>query len=79
MEFSRLLAQRNEQEKVQADTATVDLRAEQIAGELTSTEPAITAFDNVAVRQLIESVKVLSKEKLLVRFKDGTEIEQMIK
>lgn len=79
MEFSRLLAQRNEQEKVQADTATVDLRAEQIAGELASTEPAITAFDNVAVRQLIESVKVVSKEKLLVRFKDGTEIEQMIK
>lgn len=79
IEFSGLLAQRSEQEKLQTDTSEKDLRAEQIAKDLITEGLAITTFDDVAVRQLIESVKVVSKEKLLVRFKDGTEIEQIIR
>ena len=30
------------------------------------------------VRQLISNIKVLDKETILVRFKDGTEIQQRI-
>ena len=36
----------------------------------------ISAFDELTVRQLISNIKVLDKENLLVRFKDGTEITQ---
>ena len=35
-------------------------------------------YDDVRTRQLISNIKVLDKESLLVRFKDGTEIVQHI-
>ena len=52
--------------------------AEQIAAELDTVDTGITGFDEVAVRQLISAIKVLSADKLLVRFNDGTEIEQIL-
>lgn len=39
---------------------------------------AITEFDEVTVRQLVSSIKVISKDTLLICFKDGTEIMQTI-
>lgn len=36
----------------------------------------IQKFDNDLVRQLIESVKVISRYKLLIKFKSGIEVEQ---
>ena len=39
---------------------------------------AIEEYDDVRTRQLISNIKVLDKESLLVRFKDGTEIVQHI-
>ena len=78
MEFSALIAKRNELEKNQQDIAQADKRAEQIAAGLDTVDTGITGFDEVAVRQLISAVRVLSEEKLLIRFKDGTEIEQII-
>ncbi|MHB9010483.1 MAG: hypothetical protein ACYC3E_00620 [Carboxydocellales bacterium] len=38
----------------------------------------ITQYNDVNVRKLIDKITVISKGKLLVRFKDGTEIEQEI-
>lgn len=38
----------------------------------------ILTFDDISVRQVVSDIKVLGKEKLLVRFKDGTEIEQIV-
>lgn len=38
----------------------------------------ITQYDDVNVRKLIDKITVISKSKLLVRFKDGMEIEQEI-
>lgn len=78
MEFSALVAKRGELEKNQQDLAQADDRAEQIAAELDTVDTGITGFDEVAVRQLISAIKVLSADKLLVRFNDGTEIEQIL-
>ena len=78
MEFSALVAKRSDLEKKQEDMEQADARAEQIATELETVDAGITQFDEVAVRQLVSAVKVLSAEKLLIRFKDGIEIEQII-
>ena len=78
MEFSALVAKRSDLEKKQQDMEQADDRAEQIAAELETVDTGITVFDEVAVRQLIGEIKVLSEEKLLIRFKDGTDIEQII-
>ena len=58
--------------------AEFDRRMEQIEHELEQTSAALTDFDEVTVRQLISSIKVLGRDKLLILFKDGTEIEQRI-
>lgn len=38
----------------------------------------ITKWDESAIRQLVESVKVVSKEQLLVTLKDGVQIQQSV-
>ena len=78
MEFSALVAKRSELEKNRQDTEQADERAEQLAAQLEAVDTGITTFDEVTVRQLISAITVLSEEKLLIRFKDGTEIEQII-
>ncbi|HBR01494.1 MAG TPA: recombinase family protein, partial [Ruminiclostridium sp.] len=78
IEFSSLVAKRTKLDKEQETASCADERATQIAAELGRTEPGITEFDEVAVRQLIDSIKVMGKDKLLIRFKDGMELEQPI-
>lgn len=78
MEFSALVAKRSELEKNKQDTEQADERAEQLAAELEAVDTGITTFDEVTVRQLISAITVLSEDKLLIRFKDGTELEQII-
>ncbi|WP_195198689.1 recombinase family protein [Faecalispora jeddahensis] len=78
MEFSALVAKRSELEKNRQDTEQADERAEQLAAELEAVDTGITTFDEVTVRQLISAITVLGEEKLLIRFKDGTELEQII-
>ena len=78
MEFSALVAKRSELEKNKQDTEQADERVEQLAAELESMDTGIATFDEVTVRQLISAITVLSEEKLLIRFKDGTELEQII-
>jgi hypothetical protein len=38
----------------------------------------IGTFDDLSIRQLVSFIKVIAKDKLLVCFKDGTEVEQII-
>ena len=38
----------------------------------------VTEFNEAIVRKLLDKITVISKDKLLIRFKDGTEIEQEI-
>ena len=49
-----------------------------ITGVLERTDSAITGFDDGIVFQMISRVTVLDKERVSVRFKDGTEIEQAV-
>ena len=58
--------------------AAFDRRMEDIANELAQTAGTITEFDEVTVRQLVSNIKVVSKDTLLICFKDGTEITQTI-
>jgi len=51
---------------------------EEIANELEQTAGTITEFDEVTVRQLASNIKVISKDTLLICFKDGTEITQTV-
>ena len=78
MEFSALVSKRSELEKNQQGIAQADKRAKQIAAELDKVDTGITCFDELTVRQLIGAIKVLDEDKLLIRFKDGTEIEQIM-
>jgi hypothetical protein len=78
MEISSLLAKRTELEKSQQRSAGADCRMEQIATEVDSVSTGIGTFDDLSVRQLVSFIKVIAKDKLLVCFKDGTEVEQII-
>ena len=78
MAKTRLMAKKAELERQGQTAAEFDRRMEQIEHELEQTSAALTDFDEVTVRQLISSIKVLGRDKLLILFKDGTEIEQRI-
>lgn len=55
-----------------------DSRVRFITDTLEDTDSAIEGFDEGMVRQTVSCVTVLDAERLSVRFKDGTEIEQII-
>ncbi|MPM21371.1 hypothetical protein SDC9_67815 [bioreactor metagenome] len=78
-EITSLIAKRSELEKFQQNSTDADRRLEQIASEVNSVNTGITTFDDLSVRQLISFIKVIDKDKLLVCFKDGTEIEQIMR
>ena len=75
---TRLLAKKAELEREQIAAGEFDQRMEEISGALEQTSGSVSAFDEITVRQLVSNIKVISKELLLIRFKDGTEIHQMI-
>lgn len=50
----------------------------ELTGALESAGGALSGFDEVAVRQLVSSIRALDKDRLLIRFKDGTELEQTV-
>lgn len=79
MEISTLIAKRMGLEKAQQNNAGADCRIEQLTAEVDSVDAGISTFDDLSVRQLISFIKVMSKDKLLVCFKDGTEIEQIMR
>ena len=55
-----------------------DSRVQAITDMLEGTGSAIEGFNDGMVYQTVSSIKVLDKERLVVRFKDGTEIEQEV-
>ena len=57
---------------------TYDSRVLAITDTLEHIDSAITEFDDGMVYQTISSIKVLERERISVRFKDGTEIEQEV-
>lgn len=66
-----ILANNNEQTKA-------NQRIMDAAQTLENASPYITEWDESAVRQLVEIVKVLSKDEIIVTLKGGIEICQKI-
>ena len=71
-----LMAKKAELEREGRTAAAFDRRMENITRELEQSAGAITEFDEITVRQLVSNIKVVSKNTLLICFKDGTEITQ---
>ena len=69
----RLLGVRSELETAQQGSTTFDHRMEEIDAALNQESGMIEEYDDIRTRQLISSIKVLDKERLLIRFRDGTE------
>lgn len=78
MAKTSLMAKKAELEREGHTAAAFERRMGEIAKELEQASGTIIDFDEVTVRQLVSNIKVVSKDTLMVRFKDGTEITQMI-
>ena len=73
---TQLMAKKAELEREQRTSGEFDQRMDQITALLNEADCSITDFDEVTVRQIVSNIKVMDKDRLLIRFKDGTEIEQ---
>lgn len=75
---TRLMAKKAELEREQRTCAEFESRINQISATLNDANAAVASFDEITVRQLVSNIKVLDKERLLIRFKDETEIIQTV-
>jgi septal ring factor EnvC (AmiA/AmiB activator) len=72
-ELQKIKTQYTEQ---QARQDSFQQRIEDMKKFLNATDCKLSNFDNQLVRQLIQSIKVVSKDKILIKFKSGLEMEQ---
>ena len=75
--MATLLTRKGELEQEGAG-AECDSRVRFITNALDTADSAIGDFDEGIVCQTVASITVLDAERLSIRFKDGTEIEQII-
>jgi hypothetical protein len=63
------------------NTTRLSFRActEEINTALSQDSGMIEEFDDIRTRQFIGSIRVLDKECLLIRFRDGTESDQHVR
>lgn len=73
-----LLTSKNELERESYAGTENDGRVAAITNTLEESSSAEVNFDDVIVRQVLSSIKVLDRDRLSIRFKDGTEAEQAI-
>lgn len=78
MAKTQLVAKKAELIREGRTAAEFDRHMEQIGTALEESSATVSTFDDVTIRQLISCIKVLDKTHILVRFKDGTEIEQEV-
>ena len=78
MAKTSLMAKKAELKRTGRTSDAFNERIEDINRELEQADGTITGFDEITVRQLVSNIKVVSKDTLLIRFKDGTEITQTI-
>ena len=69
---TRLMAKKAELERKQPASSEYNQRMDTISKSLEEIGCAITGFDEVTVRQVVSNIKVMDKNSLLIRFKDGT-------
>ncbi len=75
---AQLLMLKSEAEQTSQDTTEYDERMGRLDAAVELDSGAIEEYDEVMVRQLISNVKIIDKNAILVRFKDGIEIQQRI-
>ncbi len=73
-----LLTRKTELEREGRTNPEYDSRVASITSVLDKADSAEVGFDDAIVRQVIGSIKVMDRERLSIRFKDGTEVEQAI-
>lgn len=73
-----LLTRKTQLEREGRTDPEYDSRMAAITGTLKESDSAEVSFDDVIVRQVVSSIKVLDRERLSIRFKDGIEVEQTI-
>ena len=67
-----------EPETSRVHSVILEARTKEIDAALSQESGMIEGYDDIRTRQLISSIKVLDKERLLIRFKDGTEFVRHI-
>lgn len=75
---AQLLLLKAEAEQTAQDATEYDERMQRIDKAIEQDGGSIEEYSEDMVRQLISSIKVLDKETILVRFKDGTECTQRV-
>ena len=75
--MTALLTRKGELEQEGAGTEC-DSRVRLITDALDTADSSIGEFDEGVVCQTVASITVLDAERLSIRFKDGTEVEQII-
>lgn len=75
-EMKKLQEIKTQYTEQQARQDSFQRRAEDMKKFLKSADCKLSNFDNQLVRQLIQSIKVVSKDKILIKFKSGLEVEQ---
>lgn len=73
---AELKAKRAELEQRQAEDAELTSHMELAADTLEQARTAITEWDEYQIRALVESVRILSKDEILVRLKSGIEVKE---
>ena len=76
--MTALLARKGDLEREGRAEIAHDSRVRFITDALETTDSAIGGFDEGMVCQTVASIRVMDAERLSIRFKDGTEIEQII-
>ena len=76
MEKLRLFWIRAELERAEQTTSAFDHRMEEIDEALDQYSGIIDEYDDIRARELISSIKVLSKKNLLIRFESVQHIEE---
>lgn len=74
----RLLGIRSELETAQQGSAAFNHSMDEIDAALSQDSGMIEEYDDIRTRQLVSYIKVVDKERLLIRFRDGTEIVQTV-
>ena len=75
-EMSRLQEQQIEIEQQNHRNASAAARIDQAVAAMRNASPKLTEWDDSLIRQLVDMVKVLSADKILVYLKGGVEIQQ---
>ena len=73
---AELKAKRVELERQQAEDAELNSHIEEAADIMGQAGTAITEWDEYQIRALVESVRILSKDEILVRLKSGIEVTE---